>query len=132
MTKPTRKELCAKVRADVRYGYDGNIAELDEWQQRAHPYTVVLKYKRRKMTLPFFMGPALTHEPTALDVLDCLISDAATYVCCRSFEEWASDLGVDSDSRKAEAQYRAVGAQTEKLKKLLGDDFETFLYSEGE
>lgn len=47
-----------------------------------------------------------------------------------SFEDWCSELGFDADSRKAEKIYRASVRQTEKLKKLLGNEYETFLNAE--
>ncbi len=44
--------------------------------------------------------------PNPLDVLHSLVLDAAT-IDCRDFEEWASEFGYDTDSRRAEATYRA-------------------------
>lgn len=43
--------------------------------------------------------------PSILDVVSSLLLDAD--VCGRSFEEWASDFGYDTDSRQAEKIYRA-------------------------
>lgn len=76
----------------------------------------------RKMTIYFSMGPAHSREPEAHDVLDCLASDAATVENARSFEDFASELGYDPDSRKAEKIYAACVKQSEKLKKFLGSD----------
>lgn len=58
--------------------------------------------------------------PTVAEVLDCLASDASSVDGAGSFEDWASDLGFDSDSRKAEDTYRATAKQANELRRLLG------------
>jgi hypothetical protein len=63
-------------------------------------------------------GKPLTPKP--LDVLSSLVLDAAA-LDCRDFEEWASDLGYDTDSRKAEAIYRACLDIGLKMRAALGD-----------
>lgn len=59
--------------------------------------------------------------PHAADVLHSLIldSDVLEY---GSFEEWASSLGYDEDSRTAEKIYRACLEIALKLRQLLGDE----------
>lgn len=58
--------------------------------------------------------------PTLESVLDCLASDASSVECEGSFENWCSSLGYDTDSRKAEATYRACMEQAFNLRHLLG------------
>lgn len=60
-------------------------------------------------------------RPTAIEVLGCLASDAATMVNCRNFEEWADEFGMSPDSRKAEKTYNATRKQCDELKRFLGD-----------
>jgi hypothetical protein len=55
-----------------------------------------------------------------VDVLACLASDASA-LDCASFEEWAADLGYDTDSRKAETVYRACVACGLALRSMFGD-----------
>jgi hypothetical protein len=59
-------------------------------------------------------------EPDACDVMFSLVSesDAIDYA---TFEEWASNLGYDTDSRKAEATYRACLDTALKLRAALGE-----------
>lgn len=81
-----------------------------------------------RMSLYFSQGSAHVDEPTAEDVLDCLASDASSYDG-NTFEQWARELGYDTDSRKAEKTYKAVKRQAEQLKRFLGDEaYETLLY----
>ena len=116
------------LRADVTYGAD----------EKAHgrmgrdmtPWTVKLKMKGRQMTVPYFTGSAITREPDAASVLDCLLSDASGYDNARHFEDWASEYGYDTDSRKAEATFRAVEAQSKRLRTFLGDLYDVAMNCE--
>ena len=74
------------------------------------------------MTIYFSQGPAIAREPSAADVLDCLASDAAGYESAGSFEDWASEYGYDTDSRKAERTYKAVEKQAADLARILPVD----------
>lgn len=66
--------------------------------------------------------------PELADVLDNLASDAAGYENARSFEDWASDYGYDTDSRKAERIYSEIKKQVSELRRLLGADYEKVLF----
>lgn len=108
-----------KIRSSVTYG--NNKTNLDEWQQTANPWTVVLKNGRKTLTVPFFTGRGFTGEPKTSDVLWCIVSDA-NYVC-DGFEWFCGCLGYDTDSRKAEAIFKDCLAYDKKLKKFLGDNY---------
>ena len=117
MKQRTRKD-------NVRIEY--TMTDQPEWADwGAYWYTVTLKRKRRQIIVPFGTGETVG-DPTAEDVLECLVVDASS--ADQPFEEWASDYGYDTDSRKAEFTYKQVQAQTAKLRKFLGDDFDAYLY----
>lgn len=72
---------------------------------------------------------AKAYRPNLSDVLDNLASDAATVDSAGRFEDWADELGFDSDSRRAESIYDTCRAQAHKLRDFLGGDvFESLLY----
>lgn len=72
----------------------------------------------KRATFAFSQGPAHEKEPTARIVLECLLSDAS---CAEySFEEFCSNCGYDTDSRKAERTHKAIKANAARLVKLLG------------
>ena len=80
--------------------------------------------------VPFSMGNALQGPPELPDVLDCLASDAAGFDNARTFEEWASEYGYDSDSRKAERIYNTIEEQSEDMRVFLGDAaYQDLLYN---
>lgn len=69
------------------------------------------------------------YRPAVVDVLDCLASDAASVECARDFQDWAADMGLDADSRRAERTYNLCREQSRRLRDLLGTDlFESLLY----
>ena len=123
-------QLAKRVRISCTFGASLPWEKQDEWQREANGYRVVIRYGRRQMTLDYWMGSAHTREPDAASVLSCLLSDADALQY--SFEEWAANLGYDPDSRKAERIYQLCVRQGERLKRLLGDDFETFTQAEND
>jgi hypothetical protein len=86
----------------------------------------------RSFGLYFSQGSTHTTEPTLAEVLDCLASDASGYEQAKdvaranihedvTFDNWASEYGYDTDSRKAEKTFRTVKRQAEQLKRTLGE-----------
>ncbi len=94
----------------------------DDWSRSASHYRCTIRQGRKRIGTYYSMGSAHSNPPTLEMVLDSLASDAASYLNSRSFEEWASDLGFDPDSRKAEKTYNAIAVQVGQLIRLLGDD----------
>jgi hypothetical protein len=97
-----------------------------QFDPKARHYKVLLHFGDRKMRVPFSMGSALKFKPTALDVLSCVAMDSQA-VNGRTFEDWASDYGYDTDSRRAEKTYKTVIEQSERLKSFLGEELYTAL-----
>lgn len=99
-------------------------SNMDHWK-------CVLRIGRRQMTVPFSQGYGHNgREPELSNVLSCLASDSASIENARSFEEWASDFGYDTDSRKAERTFHVCERQAGRLKAFLGSDlYSTLLYS---
>ena len=107
---------------------DTNPNFTDPHPDMSHYKCVLSKDKpRRSMTTYFSMGSALTREPSAADVLDCLASDSAGIG--EQFEDWAREYGYDPDSRKAERSYKTCQRQAKILLQFLGrEQFEALLY----
>ena len=63
-----------------------------------------------------------------------LLLDASSFDSAKNFEEWASDFGFDMEEpesrKKAKKIYSAVRKETERLKTLLGSDYEEFLQAD--
>lgn len=96
----------------------------DDWDRTARHYKVTLSvpYTDRRMTVSYHMGSGLKHKPKTIEVMSGLLLDASGVAYGQSFEEWASDYGYDTDSRKAEAIYQACREQTEALRNFLLTD----------
>lgn len=130
-TKKEEKKMETTVKMLVnRYGIKsesklvGSNPNMNDMPEGSNHYKVTLRGFGRRMTISYSMGPALTGEPEAVDVLDCLISDSD---CIEGgFDEFCGNCGYNSDSRKAEKIYRACVATSKKLHRFLGDKFNQF------
>ena len=116
----TLTELCAPVKIEFVIN---DVQSMPDWGQTA--WKVTLTYKNRKLTTPFYTGASIK-EPTAADVLHCLISDAQSVGFSNGFEDWATSFGYDPDSRKAEKTYSDCVDSAVKVRKFLGKDFDAF------
>lgn len=108
------------IRATAEWA-DNNPNMTDMAPGSSH-WRVTLRYRRHQMTVPFSQGPAHSSEPTAEDVLGCLVSDANGVIGGRDFEDWCSEYGYDTDSRKAERTWKTVQQQSDKLARFLGPE----------
>jgi hypothetical protein len=95
-----------------------NFSADDKWLATAHHYRCIIKRGKKRMTVPFSQGSAVTNPPTLPDVLDCLAMDSGAQLS--SFEDWCGDFGYDLDSRKAEKLFRVCRRQAQSLLRLLG------------
>ena len=91
-------------------------------------FSIVNRTTGNKMGVYFSQGSAHTKAPTLDEVLECLASDAAGVENAKTFEDWCGDYGYDTDSRKAEKTWKTVAQQADKLKSLLGAEYETLLW----
>lgn len=125
---PLEKACQARGIRLVSFAYGNKTHDnlpFDDWRRKCNPWRITLGIKgtRRTMTVDYWTGPAITTDPTAADVLYCLLADASS-VEYNDFEGWCADLGYDSDSIKARKVYDECVRQTRKLHRFLGDAFD--------
>ena len=101
---------------------------------RKHNYALINKrmhadilYARVKNPTSVNVQRIIEHDTKAVppkldDVLYCLITDSEA--CSETFESWCSNLGFDTDSRKAMDTYLACQKNGEKLRKAGVTDIE--------
>jgi hypothetical protein len=105
--------------------WDGHEISADWWD-------VTLTMDGRTMTVPFGMGPGHNgRQPSAEDVLECLLSDAASWENAADYADWLRDYGME-DGDRAKAVYRQIGDITKALRRLLGDRYDTYLWDTGD
>lgn len=138
MTHLDPEELTARIIERLRITATATYGarEIPDDFRDFDPWTVVLRRgdTKQRMTVPFYMGQGHNgKEPTADEVLYCLLSDAAGYEAeAGNFSGWCSQYGYDKDSRKAYATFQKVQSQTRRLKQFLGDYYEYALWGEGD
>lgn len=97
-----------------------------DWDRRASHWSVTIWCRGKKLTTNYSMGAAHKGEPDLASVLDSLRSDSDADG--QTFEDWASNLGWDTDSRKAEACFKACKKTAVGLRRVLGNPaFHTLL-----
>ena len=101
-----------------------NLEENDsEWAKKANHWKCVLKMKGKQFTVFYSMGCGLSGEPKTYEVIESLKMDAFTIMNeGQKFEEWASSLGYDTDSRKAHKTWITCKRQAYKFFRFLGVD----------
>ena len=114
------------ITSTITYGNSVSFDSMDDWMRKSHPWTVQLRYKRRQFTFPFYTGQ-LHGEPTTFDAAYCVLSDASGIESSLGFEDWAEMYGYDTDSRKAERLYNECVRISRNMKRLLGDDYHSFV-----
>lgn len=84
---------------------------------RVYGYTATLHLKGRTLSAKITQGN--DRPPSAADVLSCLLTD----ISCgdQSFEDYCSEFGVDSDSRKEHATWLACRRMVPRVKRFLQD-----------
>jgi hypothetical protein len=112
------RKLVAKLGIRITSKFIGEKTQ-DNWLSRE--WKVTLRLKGRQLTTAYFTGMGI-NEPDAASVIYSLCSDAR--VIEYSFEEFCSEFGYDSDSRKAERTYNACVKMAPKVRKFLGEHFE--------
>ena len=123
----TERTNIAPVRLEIIEAPNAPIRDEDGWEH--YPWTLRLSCGDESMRVNWRQGTGITTEPTAADVLESLLMDAAGIEnAAGDFEEWAREYGYDEDSRKAERIFQAATKQTEELKDLLGEDFDAAVF----
>jgi len=128
----TMKEFCTlhKITAKCDYAdenpYMGD--QDNEWARSARHYRVTLRRGRRQFTTFFSQGSAHLSDPTAGDVLGCLLSDASGAE--DSFEDWCAEFDYSTDSIRARSTYAVIRQQTRRLKQFLGEHYNQGLTAE--
>lgn len=94
----------------------------------AHKWRCTLRYEGRRLTTDFYVGLSASGPPMKERVVGALLDDAAVYDAAESYEDWCYSLGMSPRERQSRHDHTAVQKQTDRLKTLLGPEFEAWLY----
>jgi hypothetical protein len=92
----------------------------DEWKQTANKYKARISYNKKSMTLTFYTGRGWKRDLNLEDILGIILLEASYYDY--SFEDFAREMGEDTDSREARKIYNDIQKQTEKLNKIFTEE----------
>jgi len=123
-------ELAQTVTMKVAPGTRVPREKQDKWQLQSNGYTCTLAYQGRRLTVDFWQGTGISGNPDVAGVLSSLLLDAS---CGQeSFEDFCSNMGLNTDSRSALKTYKVCASMNTKLQRLLGSDYVTFLSAEND
>lgn len=124
--RPTRLMAALCLEHGITMAVTRKAEPRDGWPAKATHWRALLKRPgRANIATEYSMGSAHTGQPKLVDVLACLISDAQ---CGRdtTFENFCSDFGYDTDSRKAHATWLVCVETDAKIAAFLGAEREAF------
>jgi hypothetical protein len=108
---------------------DPDPVRASEWDRTANHWRVTLsrsfpagRGKYGAFTTPFSQGSAHRKPPSTDDVVSCLASDCQLAENCLTFEDFASELGYNPDSRKAERIYDDLVKSARQIRRWLGEE----------
>jgi hypothetical protein len=99
------------------------MGRVEEWGQKMDLWKVVLKYKGKRFTVPFYMGIGYDgREPELGNVLDSLFRD--TQVSDYNFDDFVKEFGYENDNKLGKEGYASCLKNTKGLKRLFGNEFD--------
>ena len=124
--------LCEKKGITITSKWVDKNPNMSDMPRGSSHYHVTLRRRvdgrARSLTTFFSMGPAHSSEPSAADVLSCLVSDTSSGEM--SFGEFCSEFGANPDSRKAEQTHKACARTAPNVRRFLAEDFDAFAQAE--
>ena len=121
------KTFCNRFNVRAVSEWSDENPNMPEWRDANHfKVTLHRNTPRRRMTVYFSQGYGINGEPTPESVVECLTSDASS-ILNSGFEDWAADLGLDTDSRKAESLYRVTEKLSAKFAAFVGEEMPDLL-----
>lgn len=94
-----------------------------DWGHDKRHYRVRVRYQGRTMSLWYYQGLGNAREPRAVDVIECLVSDAA--MDYDSLDEFINEMGLEiksvEDFRTYEKQFKQLKNQNKRFTHLIGN-----------
>ena len=122
-------EILRSGRPILHTVYSAGLAHIPGYKHSSHISlyeSEVLSNAIQKGRVPMHQEPRIATpgkvpDPKIEDVLYCLLSDGSADFDAQRFEDWCTDLGYDTDSRKAESIYRECLRIGQALRGALGE-----------
>ncbi|MEU9405718.1 hypothetical protein AB0E08_08425 [Streptomyces sp. NPDC048281] len=92
--------------------------DAQNWVHRE--YRATLHFEGRTLTTPYKEGGEEGGDPTALDVMDILVSQAWTAEIADDYRDWASGFAIDPEQWMSEDEYKIHLEDARRLREFLG------------
>lgn len=109
---------------EITSTFHGNkLWPADEKKQNYNNHTVTISHNGKRASFEFWgsiMSPEISTDNDLQHAFYCFLSDAVS--AKNSFEDFCSEFGYDTDSRKVESIYKACERSLAKLERLYDGD----------
>ncbi len=124
----TLRKFIRKYKLTMASKWDDKLRWFDDPKDRGrYRYLLCLKHGDEKLVIAWRQGKQ--EKPKLADLLDNLASVCSSVEGSRGFEDWAGDLGYETDSRKAYRIWKWSEKLAIRLKAMLGQDgYEELIY----
>lgn len=134
-TRTEMELLCSTFDIDIEVTFGAHNRHRDpDWHPAQSWHIELTRADENGLTLSLetdFFGGDKALEPTVADALHCMVSDTWGVRCVNDdFEDWCSNTGYDSDSRKAEALFNRCLEQADRVEAFLDGIFDQFTDAE--
>lgn len=110
-----------RITSTAKYG-----APEDPFFRNCTPWTVTLRFGRRRMTVPYYMGRGHRGaKPTTGMVLGSLLQEASI-ADSGDYADFCGEYGHELDDSRSIKIYKACVRISNRLHKFLGDAYEEF------
>ena len=111
----------AGITASISEDWNDNAPD---WaHSKARHYRVKVRYQKRTMSIWFYQGLGITHDPRPADVVECLVCDSMSDY--DSLDDFIAEMGLEiksvSDFRTYEKQYKQLKSQNKRFAHLIGN-----------
>jgi hypothetical protein len=110
----------AGITASISEDWNDNAPD---WGHDKRHYRVRVRYQGRTMSLWYYQGLGNAREPRAVDVIECLVSDAS--MDYDSLDDFINEMGLEiksvADFRTYEKQYKQLKSQNKRFAHLIGN-----------
>jgi hypothetical protein len=116
------------IRSKVTHLEDPPAADTETSTKGTDWWRVQLTRDGKRLTQAYGIGPG-NHgsAPTGEDVLETLLLNVSGVTGSSGYRDWLSDYGL-SDTPQLRRTYRRNVQLTDRMRRFLGDKFDTYLY----
>ena len=115
----TKDNILLNINLEVKEVFKTDEDLKDDWKKDANKYQVKISYFGKSYVTDYYMGSALTREPSKKDVLNSMLLDDVSGI---DFDAFCGEFGYNNDSIKALEAYKVCQRETKAYYNMFDDE----------